>query len=551
MDSPDIQIPGYTIHTIIGHGGMASVYLATQDSLNRKVAIKVLHNRNEAGVGERFINEARYIASLNSPHIITIYDISSLENGDCYIAMEFISGGDLAERAARMTSLHSMLHVIRQVAHALEVVHENGIIHRDVKPTNILFRKDGTAVLTDFGIAKKDVDDASDLTQAGFSLGSPSYSSPEQAQCLPIDLTTDIYSLGVVLVELLLGYNPFRGDSHTSTALNHIQLPVPELPAEFNTLLPLVEKMLAKAPAERYQSTRALIVDIDRALELADGTRRNLRPLQMPSSLLRRLRLPRIPRLSFIPLRPALWRFQAWLRAYLPELPHRSVRSLKYGTAAVTCGVLIAVFYFGAFHQDETEREIDRLLREAEQSMQAGHYMAPENGNARDLYRRVLQLDNTNLKAIWGLKTAEQKQVEAYLAQAASALEQRRLQRPEGDNALHYFHQVLAIDAENPRARSGIMEVIQEYIRLARAEMSESDYSDANYYVDSGLNIAPNNAVLLSLGDEVKRRQQQALAQQRERPQQLTPASKQKSPSVRTYLRSALDKLRDTISGDQ
>ena len=554
MDSSDIQIPGYTIHTAIGHGGMATVYLATQESLNRKVAIKVLHNRNEAAISERFINEARYIASLDSPHIITIYDISALENGDCYIAMEFIAGGDLAENSASMTSVHPVLHVVRQMAQALEVVHDNGIIHRDVKPTNILFRKDGTAVLTDFGIAK-DADNAADLTQAGFSLGSPSYSSPEQAQCLPIDLTTDIYSLGVVLVELLLGYNPFRADSHTSTALNHIQLPVPALPAEFEHLSPLVEKMLAKHPGERYQSAGELILDIDQVLKMADGGRRSARSLRFPGDLLRRLRLPRLPHLSLAPVLPAMSGWRPWFRQHLAvfasHFSPKSARRLRYALTAVACGALMVVFYFGAFYQSETEREIDRLLGKAEQSMQAGHYMAPAADNARDLYRQVLRLDNTNLKAIWGLKTAEQKQVEAYLAQAARALEQGRLQRPEGENALHYFRQVLAIDAKNARARSGIMEVIQEYIRLARAEMSESDYSDATYYVDSGLNIAPSNAVLLSLGDEVKKRQQRALAQQRERRQQPIPATKQKSPTVRTYLRSALDKLRDKISGDQ
>ena len=558
MDSSDIQIPGYTIHTAIGHGGMATVYLATQESLNRKVAIKVLHNRNEAAISERFINEARYIASLDSPHIITIYDISSLESGDCYIAMEFIAGGDLAENASRMTSAHSMLHVVRQMAQALEVVHDSGIIHRDVKPTNILFRKDGTAVLTDFGIAK-DVDNAADLTQAGFSLGSPSYSSPEQAQCLPIDLTTDIYSLGVVLVELLLGYNPFRADSHTSTSLNHIQLPVPRLPAELDYLSPLVNKMLAKHPGERYQSARELIVDIDRALTTADGVHRRAPAPRFPADSLRRrrllrLHLPRLPHLSLANIRSWMSGLRAGFRLHLPALAtlsaQKSAHKLRHTLAAVAGSALMAVFYFGAFHQSETEREIDRLLGKAEQSMQAGRYMAPATDNARDLYRQVLHLDNTNLNAIWGLKTAEQKQVEVYLAQAARALEHGRLQRPERESAYHYFRQVLAIDPKNARARSGIMEVVQEYIRLARTEMSENNYSDANYYVDSGLNIAPNNAVLLSLGDEVKKRQQRAMSQQRERRQQLTPALKQKSPTLRTHLRSALDKLRDTISGD-
>lgn len=546
MNSSDIQVPGYTIHSAIGHGGMASVFLATQESLNRKVAIKVLRNRDETGVGERFINEARYIASLNSPHVITIYDISTLENGDCYIAMEFIACGDLTENFENISGVEAALEVIRQVALGLVVVHDSGIIHRDVKPKNILFRKDGTAVLTDFGIAKE-IDNASDLTQAGFSLGSPSYSSPEQAQCHPIDLTTDIYSLGVVLLELLLGYNPFKGDSHTGTALNHIQLPVPTLPEEFDHLTPLVQRMLAKSPEERYPSCRELLADIEQILEMEQDAHRAESAKLFPLAPFRRFHLPRIWRL---PSWPELKFRRPWFRSSLWAFPAISTKNLRGGLAAMAGSVLIAAVYFGAFYQTETEREIEHLLHRAEQSMEAGRYMAPIADNAHELYRQVLKLEKTNLKAIWGVKTAEQKQVEAYLVQAAQALGDRRLQRPDGDNALHYYRQALAIDAKNARARTGIRDVIQEYIRLARTEMSESDYSEANYYVDSGLNIAPNNALLLSLRDELERRQEQVLVRQREQPQRRPAKTREETPTVRTYIRSALDKLRDKLGGN-
>ncbi|SHF91239.1 Serine/threonine protein kinase [Microbulbifer donghaiensis] len=520
MDSPDIRIPGYTIHSAIGHGGMASVYLATQESLNRKVAIKVLRNSSEAGIGERFINEARYIASLNSPHVITIYDISRLESGDCYIAMEFIGGGDVTENLARLSTPQSMLDMIRQVAQGLAVVHDNGIIHRDVKPTNILFRGDGTAVLTDFGIAK-DLDSDSDLTQAGFSLGSPSYSSPEQAQCLPIDATTDIYSLGVVLLELLLGYNPFKGDSHTSTALNHIQLPLPALPDEFDYLAPLLNRMLAKLPQQRCPSCVELVADIDEILEAGVCEQGGKSSSPRPRSFLNRL--PRLP------------------------------GGIKRGLAAGAASALLMAVYFGVFHQSESEREIERLLGQAEQSMEAGRYLAPVGENARDFYRQVLLLDSTNLKALLGVKTAEHRQLDIYLEQGAQALKRGRLQRPEGDNALLYFRRALTIDASNARAHAGIAQVIDEYIRLARAEIIDSDYSGAHYYVDSGLNVAPNNEVLLSLSTELKQKQEQSRPREpeyREARPQLAPPPQRKSPTVRTVIRGVLDKLRTTISGD-
>ncbi|SDK63555.1 protein kinase domain-containing protein [Microbulbifer yueqingensis] len=515
MNSADIHIPGYTIHTAIGHGGMASVYLATQESLNRKVAVKVLRNTSEPEVAERFINEARFIAGLNSPHVITIYDISTLENGDCYIAMEFAGGGDLAETAARPSDSIAILRLVRQVAEGLAVVHENEIIHRDVKPSNILFRDDGTAVLTDFGVAK-DVAADSDLTQSGLSLGSPSYSSPEQAQCLPIDGTTDIYSLGVVLLELLLGYNPFRGDSHTSTALNHIQLPPPRLPPEIDFLSPLLNRMLAKLPGERYQSCRELLEEIDRLL----ASEAHISCAEVPPPDRRR---------------------------------QTSSRRAKLIPTALATGGILAAAYFGFFYKTETEREIERLLTQAQASMQSGRYLAPEDNNARDFYRKVLQLDSTNLEAMLGLKTAEQKQLDAYLAQGTRALQKGRLRLPEEDNALHYFRQALALDADNTRARTGISQIIAEYIRLARAEMDESDYEDAHRYVHSGLGIAPDNEALLSLStrlEEEKARAEQ-LARMREVRRETPRKPKENPPTVRTYIRNVLDKVRTTLTGDR
>ncbi|WP_237057400.1 serine/threonine-protein kinase [Microbulbifer sediminum] len=524
MDSPDIEIPGYTIHAEIGHGGMAAVYLATQDSLNRKVAIKALRNSAQAEFGQRFINEARFIAGLNSPHLITIYDVGQLEDGDHYIAMELIGGGDVVENAERFTRPAPILRLVRQVAEGLLQVHDNGIIHRDVKPSNILFRDDGTAVLSDFGIAKN-IESDSDLTQSGFSLGSPSYSSPEQAQCHRIDITTDIYSLGVVLLELLLGYNPFKGDSHTNTALNHIQLPVPELPGDIGYLAPLLNRMLAKSPSERYRSCRELIADIDAILEGDES-----RQAEATLPFIRRRRLSATPG-----------------------------RRTRLATAA-SCALLVAA-YFGFFYKTETERKIDRLLEQAALSMEAGRYMTPAGNNARNFYGQVLALDKNNFQAILGFKSAREKQLDQYLKQGAQALQDGRLQKPEGDNALHYYRQALALDQDNARAHAGIARVLDEFIRLARVEISESDFSGAHYYVDSGLSIEPGNEVLLALSTELKEIQEQHRQQELQQAQkpapsqrvarQSKPEPRRKQSSVRTHLRNIVDKFRDVIDGDR
>lgn len=496
MSSPNIRIPGYVIHSEIGRGGMASVYLATQESLNRKVAIKVLRNSAEDHINERFINEAHFIASLSDPHIITIHDISTLENGDYYIAMEFIGGGDLEENRGRFARPEQALRLIREIAQALEVVHEKGIIHRDVKPANILFREDGTAVLTDFGIAK-DVDNNSDLTQAGFSLGSPSYSSPEQAQGKPLDVTADIYSLGVILLELLLGYNVFKGDSHTTTAINHIQLGVPELPEELRHLSPLVNRMLAKAPADRYVSCEALIQAIDQFLVSPIGDSRQ----QDAGAGLARV--------------AAVWKRVIAgdkRRVYLP-------------LAALAVAALLV---FAVTYESETDRKISDYLARAEQSIAQGRFIEPEGDNARYYFRQVLLLDEDNRDAIKGLQLAEQKQIEEYLALGTEALESGRLHRPKGDNALFYFRQALVMDTESKQANSGIDQVVEEYIRRARSAMLKRDYDDAESNIEHGLGVRPENEDLLALQVELA----------------------EKRPSATKFIRNVFGKIREKIDGE-
>ncbi|SEA11261.1 serine/threonine-protein kinase [Microbulbifer marinus] len=492
MNHSDMHIPGYTVHGQIGHGGMASVYLATQESLNRKVAIKVLRNSAEQGISERFVKEAHFIASLSNPHVITIHDISTLPNGDNYIAMEYVDGGDLTDNQHRFQQPDAALRLVRQIADGLAVVHEKGIIHRDVKPANILFRKDGSAVLTDFGIAK-DVDNNSDLTQAGFSLGSPSYSSPEQAQGQPLDITTDIYGLGVILLELLLGHNPFKGDSHTSTAINHIQQPIPALPAALEYLSPLLARMLAKQPAVRFQSCRELVDSIE---PLLDPT------VKKPAG---NKTVPFASRLGAIRLggktHPLL----------LPAL-----------------GLVAAVLLvFALTYESETERQIRQLLEQAELSLDERRYIFPEHDNARYYYRQVLLLDNDNSEANQGLETVTTRLIEDYVARGAEALESGRLNRPKGDNALHYYRKALALDAENPQANAGMQQLAAEFARRARSSLLEDDLKQADYNVKRGLRIQPEDEELLALRAEID----------------------QKMPAAKKLIRNVFGKIRETIDG--
>ena len=154
MNNQPMAINGYTIHSLLGKGGMAEVYLATQDSLRRKVAIKVLLSTDDDSFNQRFINEGHIVASLNHPAIITIYDINQLADGRYYLAMEFIGGGDLAQYKGQAFDPLRALAIIKQLAEGLAVIHERGLVHRDIKPANILFRHGDNVVITDFGIPK-------------------------------------------------------------------------------------------------------------------------------------------------------------------------------------------------------------------------------------------------------------------------------------------------------------------------------------------------------------------------------------------------------------
>ncbi|UOB24002.1 serine/threonine-protein kinase [Pseudomonas orientalis] len=278
-----IEIPGYAIEGEIGEGAMASVYLATQRSLERKVALKVMAAALAADPTfcERFLREGKTLARLSHPHTVTIHDIGNV--GELYyMAMEYLPNGTLKERIAAGLTPEQGVTLIRQIASALGYAHAQGLVHRDVKPANILFRADGTAVLSDFGIAKS-LDDRTQFTQAGFAVGTPSYMSPEQARGQEIDGRADLYALGVVLYEILVGELPYRGTDALSTALAHLTEPLPELPVHHGRYQEVLRKLLAKDPAERFADADALVRALDNLP--ADSPEATLvRPLPIPLS---------------------------------------------------------------------------------------------------------------------------------------------------------------------------------------------------------------------------------------------------------------------------
>ena len=268
----------YEILEEVGLGGMATVYKAKDHVLNRLVAVKVLKDEftTDTDFIKRFNTEAQAAASLSHPNIVSIYDVGHEdENNLYYIVMELVQGKTLKEiiNSEGVLSWKWAVNIAMQIASALELAHKNGIIHRDIKPHNIIITEDGIAKVTDFGIAKAVSN--STITAFGTTIGSVHYFSPEQAKGGFTDAKSDLYSLGVVMYEMLTGKVPFDADTPVSVALKHMQEEAKE-PIEVNPEIPtavnqIVVKAMQKEPSARYQNATEMIHDLSKALKDPDG----------------------------------------------------------------------------------------------------------------------------------------------------------------------------------------------------------------------------------------------------------------------------------------
>jgi eukaryotic-like serine/threonine-protein kinase len=265
----------YEIEALVGHGGMSSVYKAHDSLLERHVALKILHEQynGDEDFVERFKREARSVAQLQHPNIVTVIDRGE-EDGRQYIVFEYIDGENLKEHLVRQGRLdvHEALEIALEVARGLAFAHDNGLVHRDVKPQNVLLNGDGRAKVTDFGIARTvDVDG---MTQTGTVLGTSNYIAPEQASGQRVDAHSDVYSLGAVLYELLAGDVPFPGESFVAVAMKHVHEPPPNL-LDVRKDVPLrvaaaVDRALEKDPEQRFPTMDAFAAELEACLAELD-----------------------------------------------------------------------------------------------------------------------------------------------------------------------------------------------------------------------------------------------------------------------------------------
>ncbi|MEJ2760851.1 MAG: serine/threonine-protein kinase [Gammaproteobacteria bacterium] len=475
-----MEIPGYIIQKEIGKGGMATVYLATQESLGRHVVLKILdqlQTDKAEDMAERFITEGRILASLNHPNIITIYDIG-ISNHLLDISMEYVHGGDLRERLELPISADEVLDLLAKISSALGEAHKHGIVHRDVKPANILFRDENTPLLTDFGIAKQ-VNLDSDLTSTGIFLGSPNYVSPEQAEGFPLDGRADIYSLGCIFYEMLTGEKPFRSSSVIDVVIQHKQAPIPTLPEECAEFQPMLNRMMAKKRDERIADADELIIEIQR-LQRKRRRRAVEVGLVAPEEMTPKQRFEHRQRRS------------KQILAGLLLLGLILFSSLKYVEIRLKSPIVV-----------RTDRVTTTTVLDKgpiHLAVQAAAAASKENRNTAAPSSSSAPSPST------------QQVIKALTWLGKQSLDKYKLTYPPNDNAYYYYTRLLELDPNNQTAIRGILSIADHYATLAEQAMARNEWQRTAAYVDIGLRIDPHNRSLLALRELVKKQNASLLA---------------------------------------
>lgn len=462
-----MEISGYKIEKTIGEGGMATAYLAVQESLGRLAVLKVLNTntRDTKENVERFLNEGRIVASLNHPHIITIYDIGIAEDF-MYISMEYIEGGDLRTRLRSPISTKESIEIIKKICSGLDAAHRKGIVHRDVKPGNILFERNGEPLLTDFGIAKRLTMDQ-DLTSTGVFLGSPNYMAPEQAEDGPIDGRADIYSLGVILYEMLAGEKPYKSESVIDVIVQHKQAPVPTLPEEHKIYQPLLNLMMAKKRKDRFRDASSVLHFIHHLEQLEAG--KLLKDPETQELIDKKNKVADEVFISHIrqEKKPSKW--------------------LTY--VLMTLLVLTASgFAFVSYLNTKLNQEITSF-----NTVQA------EEANLDSMVKLIPipTVSSAPTKISNPDEVAEVTKALGWLAK--KSLEEYRLTAPVKDNAYYYYIRLLEINPKNGAARQGLMSIADRFAFLAEKELADNNYESAIGYINIGLQINPQNKTLKEL----------------------------------------------------
>lgn len=479
LRSVDVRIPGYRILRPIGEGGMASVFLAVQESLDREVALKVMAPALAANAEftERFLKEGRITAKLNHANLVTVFDIGSYGNV-YYLAAEYIPGGTLREKIQAGMRVGEALDVACDIARGLDFAHAKGFVHRDVKPGNILFKADGVAVLADFGIAKA-MDAQSGATMAGASIGTPDYMSPEQARAEAVDGRSDLYSLGAVLFEMLEGHPPYEAGDPFTVALMHVTQPVPVLSATHAWLQPLIDALMAKLPEQRVgsgeefmQAVETLLAASPQAASMAQARvvrRRNAGGNRHSATQSRSARTGATVR--GVPTRA---RAPRWM---VPVL-------------ALVGGVLVGVAAWWWFAGKPA-------VGVSPTPAEPGAQSAPAPTAPQVTQPQPIDASSSEIPALL-------LQADTYRDYGTKQELSRRLTFPPGENAVDLYRRVLALDPSNARARQGLADVATFYLDSARGFCDRELWPVCGNLATDGLKAEPDNVQLKALVEKAQ-----------------------------------------------
>ena len=437
----------YEIIEEIGRGGMASVYKANQKNLNRLVALKVIHQNliydNE--FLQRFHQEAKLCASVNHPNIVTIYDEGALNNIH-YMAMEYLSGNDLQRiiRYSKKVVYEDAIKIVVSIANALDHAHNKGLIHRDIKSSNIIITNEGRAVLTDFGIAY--AANSAKLTQTGSVIGTPEYMSPEQAKGIKTDHRSDIYSLGVVLFECITGKLPFAGDNPLTTIFKIINDP-PPLARELNKEVPqwlstVINKALEKKPEKRFQTGKqfalALINKKPVGLELISKKK-------ISRTDIKRKRNEKINK---------------------PDKEKNRFNKKIIYSFTILC---LVVFFIG-------------------------YKLIPSLNNNKEMPKN------------YEPKINKQNNIRMLLNEAEGLVRNGDLLSPQGNNAYIVYSEVLDMEPENDLAKMGLENIRKSYLERSKSELTNSEFKQSLATSDSALEYFQDNTELLNINKLAKQK---------------------------------------------
>jgi serine/threonine protein kinase len=550
-----MEIPGYQIIRQIGKGGMATVYLAVQESLDRQVAIKLMSPflTEDQTFGERFLREAKIVAKLSHPNIIAVYDVGTIED-QYYIAMQYSPGGDLKAKITQGLTEPQAVFITQQIASALQYAHDNGFVHRDVKPANVLFNEHGNACLTDFGVAKATHSATTTLTVAGSVIGTPVYMSPEQARGDDVDNRSDLYSLGVVFFEMLSGQPPFKGDSGVSIAIKHISEPVPKLDSQCAHYQDFINKLLSKNREERFQNGNEIIQELNNIYQHSSGVQTQImanavapalntgpqsvvttdatgQPAQLADSM----------KISQPVSQP---RAQATLPPNEQPPRHEPIPThskpgpskptplkptpLKKVPLAITASLLLIVVFLGGliyFEVDvkkfitsskpqvtpsspaakpntpppvsvavQTEPLKQEMKQESKPSLQKQPpHLSPQPSQRQ---RQPLQQQETQQTS---QPSPQQAKLEKLLQLAETAFDNKRFVYPEKENALDAYREALEIDPQNAVAKQGIRKISDWYVHQSREAINAQQWDLAEQHLSRAKMVEPSHPQLASL----------------------------------------------------